>query len=173
MSLKWWIPGMDLTEYKVEFQRDEAWRLNIIAGKLSKGGLNTPDKIRRLAHRLGCSSRHIIRVMAQPEMMAAVKHLVKMRAAYGTAEALGSQVENAKKDVMAFKTIGQMGGVIEVGGGTKVQVNTTIDRRNGGDNEAAVGFIEIMRQRGLKRINTPQTLQIAPEASSEPEPDFE
>jgi len=168
----WWIPGQDLKEYTSEFQKDEAWKLEWIARRLAEGRLNKPDQVLRLARRLGVASRWILRVKANQVMMSHVKELIKMRAVYGAAEALGPQVENAKRDPAAFKTLLQVGKVLEVGG-PKVEINTTIDRRNGGDNEAAVQFIERFRERSRQgALRARNAVYVTPEMISEPESDL-
>lgn len=171
---EWWVPGQDPNEYPVEFQRDEAWRLEHIADKLAKGQLGNRQKIYRLAKRLGCRSKFVIKVMGSPVMMARVREMIKMRALYGIAEVIGDQVEKAKSDPAAFKTLSQMGKVLEVGGGgPKVEINTTIDRRNGGDNESAVQFIERFRERSrqglLRKVESAEV--VTPEEIGESEAD--
>jgi len=169
----WWVPGQALDEYPTEFMRDEAWRLEHIADKLSKGGLNNSGKVLRLAKRLGCTSKYVLRVMAAKPMMERVTELLRMKAVYGVAEAMPSQIQNSKSDSAAFKTLLQVGKVLQVGGGgAKVEINTTIDRRNGGDNESAVQFIERFRERsrqGLLRVNKAQAELVKPEEVDEPE----
>jgi hypothetical protein len=175
MSLHWWVPGQSLKEYGIEFMRDEAWRLEHIAQKLADGrlsGKNQQEKVLRFARRLGCSSRHVLRIMAQPEMMARVRDLIKMKALYGTAKALSAQIEKAETDPAAFKTLLQVGKVLEVGG-PKVEINTTIDRRNGGDNEAAVQFIERFRERSRQgALRARNAVDVTPEMVNEPESDL-
>jgi len=169
----WWVPGQDLSEYTSNFQRDEARKLEIISERLAKGGLDKPDKILRLAHRIGCTSRFILKVMATKDMQNRVKEMIQMRAVYGTAQALGSQIENSKKDVIAFKTIAQMGKTLESGSGAKAQVNVTIDRRNGGDTISATQFIDRFRERGRQRLvkGLEKAELVSPEEISESEPD--
>jgi len=168
----WWVPGQDLKEYTSEFQKDEAWRLEHIAAKLAEGKLNTPGQKMRLAHRIGCTSKFILRVMMNKTMMDVVKERIKARAVYGAAEALTHQVEVAKRDPAAFKTLLQTGKVLEVGGGgAKVEINTTIDRRNGGDNESAVQFIEAFRKRSRQGFHRNVALAevVTPEKVNEEE----
>ena len=148
----WWIPGQALEEYEAGFQRDEAHRLEAISTAAANGKLKTPGQVKRLAARLGCTARHILKYQTNKIMVDRVTELIRMKAVYGAAEALPSQIERAHEDPVAFKTVLQVGRILEQGAGSKTQVNVAIDRRNGGDNESAAKFVERFRERGLMRV---------------------
>jgi hypothetical protein len=165
---KFWVPGQDIEDYPWAF-RNEAARLEHVAHAGAMGKLNTPGRIRRLAKRIGASPRFVRRIMVHPTMVKRIRELVRVRAAYGAAEALSSQVEAAKTDPAAFKTLAQMGKIIE-NQGSKAEVNVTIDRRNGGDNEAAVQFIERFRERSrLGLLRAVNAKDVTPEEVGETE----
>jgi hypothetical protein len=168
----WWIPGQSLEEYQAGFQRDEAGRLEAIADYASRGKLKTPGQVKRLANRLGCTTRHILKWQTNPVMLRRVTDLIRMRAVYGAAEALPGQIERASVDPASFKAVLQVAKIVE-SGSPKNELNVTIDRRNGGDNEGAVQFIERFRERSrqglLRAIPGGSAEVISPEVTVEVE----
>ena len=169
----WWVPGLPLEEYETKFQRDEANRMESISMAAAAGKLKTPTQIRRLAKKLGCTARHILKYQTNPQMLARVKDLIRMRAVYGAAEALPGQIDRASVDPASFKTVLQVADILKQGG--KNEMNVTIDRRNGGDNESAVQFIERFRERSrqglLRAIPGGKAEVVSPEDVTESEPD--
>jgi hypothetical protein len=118
----------------------------LLAEALANGELDTPGKLKKFAARIGWDLDYLYAKRMTKTIEKKVVELVKRRALYAAANALPYQEELAKTDVTAFKTLLQVGKVLEPGG-VRVENTISIDRRDGGDNEAAVRFNEVFMER--------------------------
>jgi len=142
----WFLPGESVTDYQERHQKESGQKIEKLASALAHGALRTPGQVRRLAQELGCGIQHIEHWKLHPRITRRVAEILRIRALYATAQVLDSQTEKAKEDVSAFRTLAQISEVLDTGG-VKVQSNTVIDQRNGGDNESDRRFFMRFRDR--------------------------
>lgn len=144
---KWWRPDEPMDFYIAHWQKEEASRLEILAQAFANGKLNTATRVKRMAGKLRCSPRYILERRHAPAMVERVKKLMKVRAIYGAAEAMGPMITKAGTDVLAWQTILKVAGVLESGSGGRV--NVAIDARKMGDTDSDRKFFESYHNRVL------------------------
>jgi stress response protein YsnF len=127
----------------IEIPRDKE---ELLAEALANGELNTPGAIRKFAKSIGWQPDYLEAKRMSRSMEKRVAELVRRRALYAAANAMPYQEELAKTDVPAFKTLLQVAKVLDPGG-VNVQTQVVVDKRDGGDNESAVRFNELMIER--------------------------
>jgi len=76
---------------------------------------------------------------------------IRLEAAQLVKDAMPSMGELAKESPAAFSALLKAAGM-DKGRGNTIENNITIDRRNGGDNESAVQFIERFRERQARTL---------------------
>jgi hypothetical protein len=141
----WWRPGFDLECYPYKWQQEEADRLEKLSNAFANGRLSTKGQIERWSKANQCSVRYCLSWKQNKMFMARVKELIKMRAVYGVAEALPSQISLAKKDTQAFKALLQMTEMVQ--GQIGSRVNVAIDARKMGDTHSDRMFFEEYQKR--------------------------
>lgn len=126
-----------------------AARRQALAEALAEGKLRTPGQIKAMAIKLGCEPEEVERERLTPAMAAKVAEMVRSAAVYATAEALPYQAELAKENTPAFIAVAKVGKVLESQG---VQVNTYVDKRNGGDDMGDALWFKGFQQRTNQRL---------------------
>lgn len=112
-------------------------RLEVLSEVLSTG-VNT-KAIAKAARRLKVRPEVVRYWIKEPQV-------IKDAARYATAQALSSQAELAKENVIAFQNLAKIAGVLD-SGGPKIQVNTAVDARTVGNTESDRRFFQQYQNR--------------------------
>lgn len=142
-------PWESYADLNKRLEEANAKRREALAEALAAGKLRTPSQIKAMALKLGCTPESVEAERLTPAMAAKVAEMVRSHAVYATAEALPYQAELAKESTPAFIAVAKVGKVLESQG---VQVNTYVDKRNGGDDMGDRQFFQNFHKRSQLKI---------------------
>ena len=153
----------------VEFQPEAFEKL---ATAFASGKMRNRTEVKAVAKMLGMAEDQVENWRGNIRMGKRVAELLKTRAIMATANAMGSIEDKAfeERDVPAFIAVAKVGGFLQSQG---VQVNVAVDqRRQGGDPEHTVAFINTFRDRQkaglLRRIAAEDAVIVPPDEPSIP-----
>lgn len=129
---------VDVAEY-------EPQAFETLATAFASGKMRNRTEVKAVAKALGMAEDQVENWRGNIRMGKRVAEILKTRAIMATAEALPYQAEKAKEDTPAFMAVAKIGAILQASG---VQVNVAVDaRRQGGDPEHTVAFINTFRER--------------------------
>jgi len=151
----------------VEFQPEAFERL---ATAFASGRLRNRAEVKAVAKALGMAEDQVENWRGNIRMGKRVAEILKTHAVMAVAEALPAQKDKAveERDTPAFMALAKIGAMIQASG---VQVNVAVDaRRQGGDPEHTVAFINTFRERQkaglLRRLAEAEVVQECPKDDS-------
>ncbi len=142
-------PWQDWASINEQASKASAEKKEWLAEQLALGKLKTKPQVKAALIHLGCDEAEIERQRMTPAMAAHVAEKLRAIAVYATAEALPYQAELAKENTNAFIAVAKMGEVLKAQG---VQVNTYVDKRNGGDDMGDRQFFQNFHKRNQLKI---------------------